>query len=838
MQGKKLNKGWELRQEPLSCDINKAGKISEKEEEWIKATVPGDVHIDLLREGMINEPLEGLNSFESEWIESKSWWYMKKFQTSENWLSAEKIELEMNGLDAMADVVLNNVHIGKHISTFRPFIYDIKDLLKNKGQENTLLVRLTSGLEYFSEKDISFLAPYINIEKGNRGDKRRVYVRKPQYSFGWDWSPRVPTCGITGDVIIRPIKKGIIRDVSVDSHLSSDHKEAILEFNINLESTDWIGTQEGQINIEITDQLDNVLYCKKDVFLRSGNNLFQMEMKISNPNLWWPNNLGDQYRYYIYVNAEIDNEKIFYPEFRYGIRKVELDQSKLNSEERLFAFKINDVLTYCRGANWIPADAIYGRIKEQKYKQLVEEAREANFNMLRVWGGGLYERDCFFEYCDQEGIMVWHDFMFACGAYPDHEQWFREEIKKEAEYQTKRLSNHASLVMWCGNNENSWGFLDWWQKETKGGVQIYNNILPQIVNRNAPDIPYWNGSPYGGESPNTSKMGDRHHWHQCMMHPDIEKRITPREYDKVDPKFISEYGYIGPGPKESILKYLAGAPFETNGEAWQHHNNRFEKGTVLAGINKHYTSKENLTTDEYLLLAGLCQGLMYEYSLDSFRFNSNCSGALFWMYNDCWGEVGWSIVDYYLNRKISYHFVRRANKARRIIIRQFNNEIKVKVANNSPEKYTDLLEYGYISFNGKKQDIKQREVKITAHNKKTVVSLSTGEYDLLKGCIFARFKDNQKIDTCIFKAAEFKKLQVQQPNISIDNFQSSAQKTSFSVQADKYAHALHFNLGPNYKLSDEYFDLLPRERKKIIISGTELNKKELQPTSIFQTLYN
>lgn len=208
--------------------------------------------------------------------------YSKTFLTKEDWLEADVVELEMNGLDSMAKVFFNGVYLGQHPSAFRPFIKDISNLLKDQGEENKLVVRLTSGLEYFSQQDISDVAPYVSIEKvGGRGDKRRVYVCKPQYSFGWDWNPRVPTCGITGDVKIKLLKTAVIRDVHVITELEEDR--AWLNFNINVELLDWIGTNEGNVMVEVIDKVGNSLKINKEVFLRSGYNYVYFKIELENP---------------------------------------------------------------------------------------------------------------------------------------------------------------------------------------------------------------------------------------------------------------------------------------------------------------------------------------------------------------------------------------------------------------------------------------------------------------------------------------------------------------------------------------------------------------------------
>ncbi|MDO8686486.1 MAG: beta-mannosidase, partial [Clostridiales bacterium] len=379
-----------------------------------------------------------------------------------------------------------------------------------------------------------------------------------------------------------------------------------------------------KVLVEIFDCDDSVLRLEKNVVLCSGINYIDFNGVIRDAKLWWPNGMGEPFLYDVKVSVDSGSKVTSYPGFKFGLRTLKINQDKLSWDEKLFAIEINGVRTFCKGANWIPADSVYARVTEQKYDILLEEAKEANFNMLRIWGGGIYERDVFYEKCDEYGIMIWQDFMFACSAVPDSLEWFRDEVKKEMDFQTRKLRNHPSLVLWCGNNENYQSADSWFREGDKyryfGGSICYNLIAPTVVRHNCPEIPYWNGSPYGGEFALSDKMGDKHHWGECTMNPDMEKRITPEEYDSVTAKFVSEYGYIGPCCKSTIEKYHAGMPVDIDGRIWKLHNNTFEKDTVAAGVEKHYIDPLGIDLNTYILYAGLCQGLMYGYSLEALRF--------------------------------------------------------------------------------------------------------------------------------------------------------------------------------------------------------------------------
>jgi len=821
-----------LKEESINSNISNYEKIVKDGKDWIKAIVPGDVHIDLINSGKISEPTVGLNSFDSEWIENRSWWYKKTFKTEADWVEADVVELEINGLDVSADIFLNGNHIGKNISAFKPFLMDIKNLLKDVERENLLVVRLTTGLESFNEEEIGGRKPFVATESvDNRGDIRRIFIRKPQYSYGWDWSPRVTTCGITGDVLVRPLKTAVIRNVYIISKLKDG--KAHIELELNLELLDWLGTCEGYVNVEFSDKNGGIFKVNKDVFLRSGYNFIKLAFDISNPYLWWPNGMGDQHLYRVNISTIVGSNKVSYPVFDYGIRTVEMDIDKIDKNNRIFAVIINGKRVYCRGANWIPADVVYGRISCERYKYLIEEAKEANFTMLRVWGGGLYEKNCFYEYCDKYGIMIWQDFMFACAEYPDDKEWFVEEVEKEIKYQIIRLRNHACITLWCGNNENHWAFLDWWGKNTKGGIKLYNKVIPAILNKYCPNIPYWNSSPYGGKNPNSTEIGDTHHWFNSFMNRSMEKRINPREYDKVDPKFISEYGYIGPCIKESTIEYLGNNCIDRTSRVWEHHANTHEKDTVIAGIKKHYKDTKDIDNEEYLYYGGLCQGAMLEYSLDSFRSNENCYGALFWMYNDCWGEVGWSIIDYYLRRKISYNFVRRANYPIRLIIRKRDEHYLFKLANDTSSILNDTLEFGYASFDETKKYIKTVKILAKQFSRITCSTIVDNNINLNTGYLFARLKNTIKVVPAIYRVISFQKLKLPNPGLAISGFNKVKDDSySFIVQAKKFAHAVHFNLPSNYLLSDEYFDLLPGEKREIIVAGKRLTKNMIKPKSM------
>ncbi|NQU44920.1 beta-mannosidase [bacterium] len=819
-----LNGTWQLKDQWLSFDDHL--KMTVDGEDWMDAVVPGDIHQALLDAGRIPEPLVGLNSFDCAWTEKRSWWFRKGFDFEPAWADAEVVDLTLDGLDSNASIFLNGRPLGCHPSAFRPFVTDIKSLLKEG--ENILLVRLTAGLETVSEGDVDApdgVRPSTEAFRGRleRGDIRRTMIRKPQYSFGWDWSPRVPTTAIAGDVVIRAMKQAAIRDVELRP-IRHGEKDVFVTAALTVEKFHYYQSAEGKVSLILTDESGERFVAEADIFLRSGENFVDLPVLVSEAKLWWPGGLGDQHRYRVEASLEVAGERMDYPGFSWGIRFLELETG-----DGVFALKVNGKRIFCKGANWVPADAVYACVSDERYEQLVAEAAGANFNMLRIWGGGLYERDAFYDACDRHGILVWHDFMFACAAYPDHLESFRREVELEADHQTRRLRRYACMGLWSGNNECSWGFRDWWDEKTRGGAVLYNYILPRAVRRNCPEIPYWNGSPYGGEAPNGCEAGDRHHWHDCMMNSEMGKRIAPEEYDKCESLFVSEFGYVGACSKETTLAYLGETPSARAGGNWDHHTNTFEQGTVAAGIRKHYVDPEGLSLDDYLLYSGLCQGLMYGYALEAHRYRANCHGSLFWMYEDCWGEVGWTIIDYYLRRKPSWYFVRRAYAPVRLILRDAGDgRIRLVVANDTARDFGLEVETGWMALDNSSRDVQTVKKECVALSRTEIAVFERGDQDPRKGLWVARPIGQSDILPAIFRAVDFRQLEKVDPQLSWE-FQEDGGARRVVISAKAYAHGVRLELPEGAAPSDNYFDLLPGEQRVIDIRAeTEITRDEIR----------
>ncbi|MFP3154820.1 beta-mannosidase [Lachnospiraceae bacterium ZAX-1] len=832
-----LNRTWNMHEAPLFYDCSYLASVKRFREDWFSCDLPTDVRIPLIEKGIIKDPVLADYCLESEWIEKRSWWFVKEFDCEENLFEYDVIELVMDYLDTESDIFVNGQHIGHHSSVHYPFVYDIKqDIAPGK---NEIAVRLSTGLEKVTDEQLSQLNWATCREDDNggkyRSDYRRSFVRRPQYTVGWDWGPRVVTVGIAGDVYLRAYKEIAIRDVSLET--VSIGEQATLKAIVNVENLDILSTKTGEVNITISlDGTTKATANKKNVLLTSGINFVELELQVDEPKLWWPSGYGDHPLYEVEVDAKTKEKgnSDRYPKFSYGIRTIKLDTSIIEGEHRWFQFIVNGKIMFAKGGDWIPNDSIYVRTTDKKIETLIDEAVNANFNMLRIWGGGLYERDYFYQQCDEKGLLLWHDFMFACTTYPDHQDWFVQVVQKELDYQTKRLRNHASLALLCGSNENHWLFNKYdnphWGvefiQEKQYGLYIANVLAKEIIYKNCPFIPYWNSSPYGGELPNGDTVGDVHRWHNGFMSKRMSDRIEPANYDQVESKFVSEYGYVGPCCVETIKEYMADSPLVYGSKAWEMHSNVFEKDTVFAGIEKQYLDHpEQLNLEDYVLYGGMVHGLMLGYSLEAIRFKEHCGGALFWMYNDTWGEIGWTIIDYYLRRKISYYGVKRAFAHVKLSIRVVDGQVVVQGMNDTTKAVALKAEYGYISFDGTIRKTQEISIALDPGSRTYVQSEPLPDEDYVHGTIML-IPQNEDIDSIALRMDDMRNLEFETSQAKIKGREQVDGQIALRVTSKGFAHGVY--VVGDYDCSDNYFDILPGETKQIFVKGATAEEVELK----------
>lgn len=832
MQRLVLNGTWEIVERPLSDGPDCFQQVLTAPP-TLTGQVPGDVNDSLVQAGRLPEPLTGLNFRQFGWVEQRSWWFRKRFVLPPAAAAATACELALDGLDIHADIWLNGHYLGHHLSAFHPFVREVQPQLA-PASENVLLVRLTCGLERVPADTASWgagydLTKFVPTEgpRGypERGDGRRIYLRKPAYTWGWDWGPHLATCGLTGDAELRFLGTNEIRALDLRTELRPGR--ALVRAGVALQRLTLYGSAFADVSVTLTDVAGaSFTGSVRGVFMPSGDSTVEVEIVVPKPRLWWPNGAGEAHLYQVTASVAIDGQNLDYGPLAHGLRTVALD-----NEPGRFAFRVNGQPVFAKGGNWIPCDALYGRITDAKLETLVAEAAAANFNILRVWGGGRFERDAFFAACDRHGIMVWHDFMSACAPLPAHLDWFDQEFRREAEYQLRRLRSHACLALWCGNNEVA-GLMKWFKFpnadfRTDPAWHLYYQTLPELARRLSPQIPYWPSSPYGGKEFNDPRVGDDHHW--VVMWPDNKFWSDPDYWDRPEiPVFNSEYGYGGPCSRESTGQYLGTSQPDLFSEAGRQHTNTFyDIPRINFSIGEHYRDPEGLSLDDYILLGGLCQGLNLGYSLESLRANAHSHGGIFWMYDDCWGENGWTIVDYYLRRKVSFYQVRRSLAPRRLLWRPGGlafggqpGEALLLGLNEAPARWHGTLRCGYVSFDGRERHLRPCRFALSGRDRQVLLTLPLPTPEQLRrGTLVALPTPGPEAQPAVFRHGRFRQLAVPPPRVEILSARRADQDLLVTLRSATFAHAVHFAIGADYRLDDCYFDLVPDEPRSVRIYG-------------------
>lgn len=694
---------------------------------WINAEVPGEVHLSLWRAGIIENPYIYANCLSSRWVEDCYWSYRKTFE-----VSAQELKLEANlvfeGLDYTAKIFLNGIIIAQHENFFYPCTVNVTGKLI-KGH-NVLVVQLESGLFSVSDKEVKG----FYMQDVDTLLHKRMWLRKPQFYFGWDWATRFINIGIHKPVYLEYSLKARITELVPIAEINEDYSKGSINARLFVESV--ADEQKGEIIVEVLSGNQDV-FCicvstSKEVEIKKGTQRFDIDCIVEQPNLWWPVGHGAQPLYTVKVSLLIDGRIIEERIKKIGFRKVCINQSPHEKGGSYFIIEINGKKIFAKGANFVPADMIIANIDDGHYDILVERALEANFNMLRIWGGGIYESDYFYELCDMKGIMVWQEFIFACAAYPAHDENFVANFKNEAIYNIRRLANHPSLLVWCGNNEQEWHTYNQIKGVLYPDYALYHSIIPRILKAEDHTKYYQPSSPLSpnNEYPNKNDIGDQHPWDIGFDNVDF------REYRNMVCRFPNEGGILGPTSIKTMHKCLPEGQKYHNSFSWQIHDNGVEQWFPYSAPDKvvsYWLGKnpKDMSIEEYTYYAGLVQGEGLREYIDSFRKKMfDCAAAIFWMFNDCWPATrSWTIVDYYLNRTPSFYPVKRAFAPISVIVSKEENQIKIYCVNETSSQWEGDLKYGVFTLSGKYVLDKTTRVKIEKNTSCCVATFAADVWD-------------------------------------------------------------------------------------------------------------
>ncbi|MCA9919443.1 MAG: glycoside hydrolase family 2 protein, partial [Anaerolineales bacterium] len=531
-------------------------------DEWLPATVPGGVHTDLMALDRIPDPFVGDNEKKVQWVAEANWTYRRQVEVEATLLNQPHVWLVCDGLDTLATVTLNGHTVGQTDNMFRQYRWDVKPLLQ--AGNNELDIHFASAVQYISEKQVE--RPLPGVSQAIPGGP---YLRKAPCQFGWDWGPQLPPIGIWKDI---RLEAGGVR--LSDVHLRQNHADG--QVTISAAVTLAGQTDEDlaiQLQIVSPDGEEFVVEMATSTALSTGvaPQIHNSQFTIHNPQLWWPNGYGDQPRYQVTVSLTQNRkdakenlgdsaplrEVIDQRSYQLGLRTLQLRQDP-DEWGKSFEFMVNGVPIFAKGSNWIPADSFPTRISDEYLENLIRGAAETHQNMLRVWGGGFFEEERFYELCDQYGILVWQDYIFSCSVYPLDDPAFLENVRLEVEENVRRIRHRASLALWCGNNEMEWGWADWgWTREDLADMkvaydQFFHHTLAEWSTAVDPDTPYWPSSPSSDtpfEDPNGQIQGDAHYW-------DVWHGRKPfTAYRNQFPRFMSEFGFQALPPLATISTY-------------------------------------------------------------------------------------------------------------------------------------------------------------------------------------------------------------------------------------------------------------------------------------------
>lgn len=784
------------------------------ETDWLDSEVPGNVHTDLLSNEIIEDPFYGSNEKDLQWIETENWEYKCTFFIDSSILKMEKVELIFEGIDTYADVFLNSTLILQADNMFREWLVDCKDFF-NEG-ENSLLLKFYSPVIIDSIK---------SSEYNYRLPDQRAYSRKAPYQYGWDWGPRLVSFGIWKPIYIQGWDKLKISDIQIiQNKITKETANLTVVFEI--EST---SEQEADLSIENLEN-SNIYFSRKEKLLK-GNNKTRIDFSIHEPELWWSNGLGEAHLYQLLAKAEINDEVYDEKNLRIGIRNLELIREK-DSAGRSFYVKLNGYPVFMKGANYIPQDNFMTRVMPDQYDWLINSVVDANMNMLRVWGGGIYEDDVFYDYCDENGILVWQDFMFACTMYPGDSN-FVESVRNEARDNIKRLRNHPCIAIWCGNNEVDEGWHNWgWQKALGYSFQdsteiwenykkVFHDVLPHAVEQYDPSRFYWPSSPKIGWGHTESlEDGDSHYWGVWWGEQAFEI------YEEKVGRFMSEYGFQSYPDMKTIETFTEAIDRNLESEAMQTHQ-KHPRGHELIRLYMEREYNPPLDFESYIYVSQLLQAYGIKKAIEAHRrAMPRCMGTLYWQLNDCWPVASWSGIDYYGRWKALHYFVKNAYNEILISPTIKNDELKVYIISDKLEPENCKMQLSLIDFAGNNLWRESAPVKINANSSEVYFEINlknlVKNYNKNKIVFNARITSDGNIVTeNNFYFLPVKELDL--PNVKIEaDIDKDKNIYIIELTTDKLAKNVFLSLkaGDGF-FTDNYFDILPGEIKTVLMASEQ-----------------
>jgi beta-mannosidase len=770
-----------------------------KDQSW-PAIVPGCVHSDLRREGVL-APLEWRdNEATQQWLDAETWVYRRTFNLTEGQLKDATPELVCDGLDTLSTVSLNGKVVMETDNMFRTWRSPVAPYLR--AGENTIEITFHSTLPVIAAGQSKVPLREWNIYFDRH--LGRGYVRKMSCSYGWDWAPIAPTAGIWKNIRLEFIRAARWDDV----HIRQKHSAGEVTLDIQ-----WKTTGPGNVHLELSK--DGKIIAQADAASSVG----KATLVVKNPELWWPNTLGAQPLYDFSATLTESNGKQDHWKGRLGLRTLRLVRDKDEIGES-FYFEVNGKMIFSKGANWIPIKILLPEITREDYRKLLQDTADANMNMLRVWGGGIYESDDFYDLCDELGILVWQDFMFACGQYPSWDEKFMANVEAEARDNVRRIRHHASLALWCGNNELEGAFANRGDYTWEVYGLLFDKLLPKVCTELDPDTAYWPSSPHtpvgDREHSGSDLSGDTHHWSVFFGGQPIESQRSWRT------RFMSEFGFQSYPEIRTVESYTAPEDRVMMSRILDYHQ-RSEAGnkTIMSFLFDWFQLPSDYA--DVLIVSQLVQSLCVRYATEHLRrIQPLCGGVLYWQINDIWPCSSWSSIDSFGRWKALQYDAKRFFAPVVVSIEEdlVASTAKVHVSNQLPTDATLEVRWQITDTDGEVLIDEKKELKVASQSGEFVADLDAKPllkkyhaYDLM---IWAWVSEKGKvIGRNWVPLARPKHLSISDPQIKTE-IRTTAEGTFIHLSCEKPAPYVVLSLkNHDVRFDDNFFHLHPGESRVI-----------------------
>lgn len=815
-----LNGSWQIHQ----LD----GKIS------LKGQVPGLVHHDLIKRKLVDDPFYLDNELKQQWVGESAWEYFRTFHLTQEQLSKQRVTLICEGLDTLAQIYINGDKIAFTDNMFERFRFDVK-VSARKGDNEIKIVFFPAFAEMKKRSDKWFLDIRCSSERP-WFPRERMFLRKAQCHSGWDWGPCFLTQGIYKNIFIECTDGAAVQYVT---HTQRHNKN-----NVTVKATAFIdAAHDGTGVVEFS--LGNVKVSKKELFV-NGENKVTAELTLQNPSLWWPNGYGSQDLHSLSVTVFAEGESDTVTQ-KIGLRDLQLITEKDKAGE-CFYFKVNDVPVFCKGSNWIPSNSFDTSLTDEQVEWELSSAAKAHHNMIRVWGGGLYERDFFYQACDKLGIMVWQDFMFACALYPT-DAAFLSSVEAETRHQVRRLQHHASIALWCGNNENE-QCLQWNSAADPKSItthtaqyeRLYMGTVYPVVREEDPSRRFWPSSPSNGidqyGEPDEHHRGDSHYW--SVWHRDKEFS----EYLKVKPRFNSEFGFQSFSSPETMDTVIRPEDRNICSPVFEFHQ---RNGTGNQRILNHISRQFRVPTSyaDMLYVSQALQALSIKTAVEHWRrIKPHNMGTLYWQLNDIWPVASWSSLEFDGRWKMLHYASRKFFAPLLASIVQNNDRIEFWATSDINMALSGKLTIRLMNLDGKMIQTFTKPVRLSKLCSENIFSLSIN--DLVKNneektssfLHFTLHLGNQISENQFF-FVPFKQLALRKPSIQWSLRQRKDGTFILSVESDTLAPFTWFRTGKTMGIfSDNGMHLLPNKQVSLWFEPrTPITEGYLKKNFVVHDLY-